>query len=430
MSIYNKLNRGGCLWGFVRLVAAILILLLLVQFGRLMFERIDTGAAMAGWNFNDSFLESWPGFVQRFLAFLFSGVLFRYIYFPLAGFVGVILLLALYVQKTYQLPRFRIGLRYVLATLFGVGYPILRVVDGKKKIDPKEINLLDLKGGSGFLQVGAGSVVLIENFEQPVNVLSTGQHFISQTELIKDVNNLEDQHGYIERVPAVTKDGIPIEMRDIHYRFRVRSGQPPWYYADRTPEKPYPYSRQAVRDIAYNRSVTSQGMSSWQKSVELAVQSAITNYISETRIDDLTAPPRDRLTSIRTRARFRQLGADLLWVDIGHFDILKKDERDPRPKKWGEVWVGASKTQRAFGEGERLYYQELGRAEAEAEILSSILEALERTSLSDDPRINLRKIILTRTAQVLEAMTDKQPSPELPPKTRRVLRRPRRRRRR
>jgi hypothetical protein len=142
MSIYNKLNRGGCLWGFVRLVAAILILLLLVQFGRLMFERIDTGAAMAGWNFNDSFLESWPGFVQRFLAFLFSGVLFRYIYFPLAGFVGVILLLALYVQKTYQLPRFRIGLRYVLATLFGVGYPILRVVDGKKKIDPKEINLL------------------------------------------------------------------------------------------------------------------------------------------------------------------------------------------------------------------------------------------------------------------------------------------------
>ena len=106
-----------------------------------------------------------------------------------------------------------------------------------------------------------------------------------------------------------------------------------------------------------------------------------------------------------------------------------KDERDPRPKKWGKKWEGVSRTERALGEGEKLYYQEIGRAEAQSEILRSILNSLKQASIAKNPRRNLQKIILLRTAQVLDAMTEKESKQEIPAKSRRSLKHPRRRRR-
>jgi hypothetical protein len=427
--------------GFARLIAPFIILFFFIQLGRLIFEDLDTSAVIAGWEDNNSLFQALPDGLQDLFATFFSGVFIRYLYFPLAGLIGAMLLLARYLQDTYKLPRFSFGFGYVFGSLFGVGYPGLRIKDGKKKVDPQEINLLDLKGGPGFVQVSAGSVALIEDFNEPVRVLSRGAHYVSQTELIKDVNNLEDHHGYIEQVPATTKDGIPILVRDIHFRFRVRSGLQTTSSIDRTPEQPYPYTEEAVEKIAYNRIVTSQGLSAWQLSVQLAVQSVITDYVAGHRIDDLTTAPtindpnprikiRNRLYSESSKERLKNLGTELLWVDIGHFDILRKDERDPRPKKWGKKWEGVSNAERAFGEGERLYYQELGRAEAQAEMLTSILESLHNASTLPSTQHNLQRIFLVRTAQILEALTEKQSRPELPSRTRRALKRPRRRRRR
>jgi len=433
--MFNNFFRNGCLWGLVRLFVVILILLLFIQFGRLIFEQIDTGAVVAEWEDNDSLLQTLPGVLQRFFAFVFSGVFIRYFYFPLAGFIGAILLLARYVQETYKLPQFRLGLRHVLVLLFGMGYPSLKIVDGRKKLEPEEINLLNLKGGPGIVQASEGSVFLVENLNMPDRVRSVGSHFVSQAEMIKDVNSLEDQHGFVESVPATTKDGIPIQVRDIHFRYRVFSESIP------NEDQPYPYTDQAVRDIAYNRIVTAEKkLSPWQFTVQLAVQSAITDYVAGHRIDDLTTAPvindpnprvkiRNRLFSESSKVRFNRLGTELLWVDIGHFDIMMKDERDPRPKKWGKKWEGVSRTERALGEGEKLYYQEIGRAEAQSEILRSILNSLKEASIADNPRRNLQKIILMRTAQVLEAMTEKESKPEIPAKTRRPVKRPRRRRR-
>ena len=69
--MFNNLFRNGCLWGLVRLFAVILILLLFIQFGRLIFEQIDTRAVVAEWEDNDSLLQTLPGGLQRFFAFVF-----------------------------------------------------------------------------------------------------------------------------------------------------------------------------------------------------------------------------------------------------------------------------------------------------------------------------------------------------------------------
>ena len=61
---------------------------------------------------------------------------------------------------------------------------------------------------------------------------------------------------------------------------------------------------------------------------------------------------------------------------------------------------------RAYGEAKRSVYQELGRAEAQAELLIGISDALQNVDLGTDPAANLRKILLVRTNQIIEAIAE------------------------
>src|SRR3972149_11286049 len=319
--LYN-LFYGGRNSGPLRLLLILLVTMFFMLLGRVAFEQIDVVAVSEGWVAPFPLLQVVPPGLLRLTALLFSGRLLRYLYLPLAAFIGALLLGARYVQGTYQLPRFRLALRYILATFIGVGYPILTISEGKKKIEAEETNLLELVSGPGYLRIKPGNVALIENLTGPARVLSAGSHFISRSELVKDTASLDDQHGFIEKVPATTKDGISIEVRDIHFRYRLRTGPPPGVYAQRTPAMPHPFSVEAVRDMAYNRTVSSTGLTPWHNAIQSAVQGTITDYINQRRIDYLTAPsvedgnPRldiaELLNQVRTRERLRNLGVELL----------------------------------------------------------------------------------------------------------------------
>ena len=431
-SLLYNLFYGGRNGGSLRLLLILLVTIFFMLLGRMAFEQIDLVAVPEGWVAHFPLLQLVPPGLLRLSALLFSGRFLRYLYLPLAAFIGALLLAARYVQDTYQLPRFRLALRYILAAFIGVGSPVMTISEGKKKIEAGEINLLELVGGPGYLGIKPGNVALIENLTGPVRVLSAGLHFISRSEMIKDTASLDDQHGFIERVPATTKDGISVEVRDIHFRYRLRTGQPPGVYAQRTPTLQYPFSVEAVRDMAYNRSVSSTGLTPWHNAVQSAVQSTITDHINQRRIDYLTAPsvedgnPRLNIVGLlnlpSSRERLRNLGAELLWCDIGHFDIPepKPEEeekfKDPRSEKWGAEWVGSANVERAYGDAQRLALQERGRAEAQAEMLMSILSALNDIPLVGDPNQNLRTVIMVRTAQILEALTEKLQAPPAGPR--------------
>jgi len=70
----------------------------------------------------------------------------------------------------------------------------------------------------------------------------------------------------------------------------------------------------------------------------------IGRYVNQYQFDRLTAPnflegePReailDGVNSLPTRTQLRNLGADLLWVSIGHFGIEEK-VKDQRLDTWG-----------------------------------------------------------------------------------------------
>jgi hypothetical protein len=100
-------------------------------------------------------------------------------------------------------------------------------------------------------------------------------------------------------------------------------------------------------------------------------------------------------------------------MDIGQFEIDDLDENkvmDPvdetRTKFWAAHWIGNAKTIRSYGEAKHLMYQELARAEAQAEMIMSITDAMRNSSFGPDTAETLRHIFLARTAQILEALRD------------------------
>ena len=71
---------------------------------------------------------------------------------------------------------------------------------------------------------------------------------------------------------------------------------------------------------------------------------------------------------------------------------------------WAAEWMGNAKVARAFGEARLLAYQELGRAEAQAELIISITQAMEGIPISGDSVQSLQRILMARTAQLLDAL--------------------------
>jgi hypothetical protein len=388
---------GGIIWGFIRLLIVLMILITLVFIGWLGFEQEGSS----------------------------SGI-FRYLFLPLATLFGAIFFAARYVQDTYQLPRFGLALHYIIAALFAFDYPSLIASEGHFQVKEDKINLMLVIGGPGILQVKPGNVVLLETIRGPGRIFGAGDHYVNQLERVKEVVGLEDQHGLVEEINARTKDGIPVRVLGVNFRYRLQAGENQGEYPERTPQAPYPYSEVAVRNMAYRRAVSINGsIIPWHIAVTRAIEGAIAEYISTHQLDRLTSPNflekdsrseiLERINSERTREALRTLGAELLWVGIGHFDIDEK-VKERRLDTWGAKWVGNAKVIKSYGEAQRIIYQEIGRAEGQAELLMSIIHALDQVSQAGDSTEDyiekVRRIILLRTAQILDAITEREKPPE------------------
>lgn len=421
----DRIFLSGSSLAYARLAFVVAILLVFMYFGRVGFEDIDMPALLESWRAQYPVLNAIPNLILKIWAFFFSGRNFRYLFLPLATLIGAIFFGARYVQDTYHLPRFRQAFYYMISALFGIRYPRVTAAEGKLQVQKDEINLVQVIGGPGLLHVKPGNVVLLEKLQGPGRICEAGIHYLNQLEKVKEVVSLEDQHGFIEEVRARTKDGIPVRVLGVNFRYRLRAGRKAGDFTERTPENPYPFSRKAFLDMAYRRVTTlDEGVTPWHVAVTRAVEGAIGEYINTHQLDQLTAPthleddPRtqilDRVNSKRTREILHSLGAELLWVGIGHFDIEQK-VKDQRLDTWEAKWVGDAKLIEAYGEAQRIIYQEIGRAEGQAELLMGIIHALDKVSLQGDSVQKIRNIILLRTAQILEALSDRE-KPELPRK--------------
>lgn len=396
-SIFRRMNKEGRRWGWIRFGLVVFIILGMV----FLSSRVFTKPAHYPW-------------------ILFSITGLRYWLFPLAGLALAFILTGAYVSELYQLPGLRSGIRYVISVVFGFGLPIVKIDEGRIQPAEGKFNTLERVGGPGYLNIMPGNLVLLENPDGPSNVYPAGFHFISRREFIKDVASLADQHGYIESDKATTKDGITVTLREMRYHYRLRPSRRRGEYVPRSPDDPYPYTMQSMRNYTYNRNVvgttTGNRLTPVTTAMDFIVDGVITDYIYEHQFDHLVSPPggvdprqeiHQNFRKAGSQDRIRQLGMDLLWVDIGHFDVADEVWRS-RIGAWGAKWVGTAEIAREDGQMRRQVYHRLARAEGRVDALKAMIAGMEK-ALTDAGQTgnnldNLRKLILLYSAQTLEEM--------------------------
>jgi hypothetical protein len=393
---------------------------------------------------------------------LMNYLLFRYLglsawYLPLLALPWLALGATLWMggrftDHLYDLGSTASGLRRLAAVLFGIGYPHLRVggeeaerpeSDSKEIADDKEdeavgmpdeggqvdMDLADTEnpllrtGGPGRVTVPPGYAVVIENLFGKVRVLPEGERSISSQEWIKEAVSLEERERWIPAIRTSTSDGIPVEIIDVRYRYRIHSQKP------RTMQEPYPFDEAALLNVVYNRPILKAGIFGWDDGIKLMVEGIINDYINRHPVDQLTAPgidcdemedvppgavpcnPRqeiaNRFADPAVIKSFRERGAELTWFDMGHLNLPDPIVAEQRVKIWQTRWDSDATRMLTEAESQRQIAQDRGRAEAQADMLMSIVHALDDIDLNGDSRQHVRDLVLFRTAQILDALSER-----------------------
>ena len=406
--------------GWVRLLFVIVSAIALLIFAILIQILIHPQVGVQEWMAAPQYANI-PDPILRVIGIIFNWKLIRFIALPGIALVIGLVIGANYIQDVYNITSYSASIRYLFASLFGFSYPSLRIENGKMILHEDEVNTLEVIGGPGYVFISPGNAVLFEHLQHPASVRGQGLHFISRFESIKEIVDLKDQHGYIEKSAAMSKDGIVVTVHDIHFRYRLWGGQRVAGNTGRIPENPYPFSIQAVRNMAYNRIMRSGTLANWHQTVQSSFDGDILNYIRTNLLDAVTAPEgrkpdgtvkdprRDiqrRLTSPEARTRFKNIGVELIWFDIGRFNFEDPEVEEQRISTWSAEWVGDAEILRSFGEAQRQAYHELARAESQAELLMSLVHSLHEAGLSGNLRGEpMRKLMMLKTAQVLESMS-------------------------
>ena len=202
----------------------------------------------------------------------------RYLLMPLIAIFFVLVSGARYVKDIYALKLFRHALEYITASMFGFYYesvreiilslflpiyPKLTIDDGKMVIPKGKINLLDKIGGPGYVMIQPGNAVSFNFFRHPSRMEINRSVFLEPFERIGPIINLDDQEGAFESVEAMTRDGIKVRVKDIHYRYRIIYRQD----SQRRLGDPYPFDDEALRRRAANTQVNDYGLVPWQASL-------------------------------------------------------------------------------------------------------------------------------------------------------------------
>jgi hypothetical protein len=337
----------------------------------------------------------------------------RYSLVPLGVLLLIFLLGAEFIQDLYNLDHYSSAVKHLCASMFQLFLPALKVVNDVEQLN--DDNLLVCVGGPGRLNIEHGNVVVLERLESPSSVLGAGRHSVGRFNRIKNVVSLIDQDVQPEKaIVATTKDGIVVEVHNLQIRCRIYTGHKDGS-AKRTLKNPYPYSVQAVRNMTYDVIVGADGKSGkWQNSVLNAVVGALTSFINAHLLDRVIYPRFEendsrseiakKIESAEMRAKLKSTGGELIWYDLGEFQVAEEIEERRREARFANLW-GMATVIRAQGEAERIANQERGRAEGQVNLLSGIIQALSESDVSDKTDENLWNIVLARTAQVIESMT-------------------------
>lgn len=323
-----------------------------------------------------------------------------------------------YLKDIYRYDFDKIPSRYFMICFFGMFTPKIRV--NHRMEDSPWHETVEKIGGPVYMDVDPGYVVLTESLTAPEKVYGQGKkRFLSRRERIQAMVDLREQESTIPSTTCNTIDGIQVTVQQTKFSYRI--WDPRWdalYREDKLERNPYPYSSQAIRDFVYNRPVQTSLLNqpeqvSWESAVRGKVSGIIRGYISRRKLDDLIAPREQDKNEVRDEIRekgyeagfkenLREIGTILRWWDPGEFSS-ELDVEKQYIANWSVKITSNIQLSKAHGDAQRMAYEELGRAEAEAELLMSIIHAMDGIQMGRDKVQTLQHLILLRTAQVIRA---------------------------
>lgn len=359
-------------------------------------------------------------------AFFAPGVLIHLVPIAIGLWLGY-RIAAHYLVDLLELEQFSIASHYLRASLFGIGYDVLR-------IDTGEISNLDVKhpllgiGGPGFLQVNLGYAVVVEDIDGIPRVIGPSPStFMNGFERVRDVIDLRDQLRSVDEVRAVTRDGIEVRAREAQMVFRVFSGDKPRSLAD-----PYPYSEEAVRRLAYGQAVTERGPRKWTDSLKDLISREIMAFVSGLTIEEFMALqpagevgdsadhsgrptgralhiPRRHLTerfhTPEARRRMQEEGLELAWVGVGTWEVGAHGADEAHPL--GETLIGAWLDLQRAKRTRSVRIDPAGWLARQNEIVQGL--ASDLADLWDEPQVSGRSrclgvigLVLNRLRELLE----------------------------
>lgn len=406
------------LFGLLRLLVLMGVLGFFCSRGSMMFDGVVPNEVAQ--QYRDAFplLALLPNWMVVPFAAVVNESSWRYAIAPGLAILCVFFAGAYYVRDIYALPTFSSALNYVMASLFSSSYPELIIDGGTYQFPKDKVNLIDKIGGPGYVIVEPGSAAVFRHLREISRPVVGDSYFLAPFEIVAQTVGLDEQQGDRDEISAMTRDGIRVVLRDVHFRYRIRQRVVDGRTVQRTPENPFPFDPSSLTNMIANLTVQSNGLDRWNVAVERAVTGLITNFISANTIDFLTAPSKNgndprRQLQIElfpgVRRALEDLGAELLWVDAGHMEVVYDQVNEKRRMLWAAEWIGDSNITRSYGDALRQAYRDLGRAQAQAEIILSITEALDSSVLAGNGPDNVRRIFLARTAQVIESLARNNP---------------------
>ncbi|MGH2522973.1 MAG: SPFH domain-containing protein [Anaerolineales bacterium] len=404
--------EGDHSWGQVRLIVAFVVIVLFVAGSRL-FERIPTLPAF------DAFIQEahldvlLPGpllALAEFFASFFTRQTLRHIAPPLAGFLLALYFGAAYLRDLLELPHLSLAGKFLTATLFGGTYPHMTIAEGAASVDDPRTNPMLKIGGPGWVDIRVGNAALFERVAGPSAVLGAGTHFIRRFETVREAFDLREIERVKNEIQVITKDGVPLVLNEMCVRFRIRAREV------RTEANPYPVMAGAVKQAVYNRRVSDKGLESWADMVAGAAVGTITSWIGRKRMDELIPLPKnpdqpdttpsyrqalhDLLNSKGTRQRFNEMGAEIVWVSVGHLrpdpnvdpDLGPDGDPTGRDKIQAQL-IGAWKSRHealardelADAEGYAQWLEDTIRAQAQADMIKQLTASLREARDSGQP---------------------------------------------
>lgn len=397
---FHNLFGGYHGWGLIRLGLIMTIGFGLSMFWGAVLEREALSVMAERFKSALPVLDLLPTPLFLLLLTPFHWGSLRLFLIPIFTFIFALLLGARYLQDIYNLSSLKPSLRYLIACLFGFPYPTLKIgvsEEGEKILDASYLPEI---GGPGYLDIPSGYAVAVSRPKATSNIFGEGMHFLERGEKVEEFADLNDQTDRIEAMSAFSYEGVAIQISEIHYGYRLKQSPPlEASRVYREAQKPAYLSTQALRNLMQSRVVTEQGLTDWRTMVKGMIRSTISDFIYRHTVTELLKPPTDynpyadlkrTFQSRPIRERLRQMGTELLWINLGLFDLEKPAFKQELLKNWYPL--ESTRATSISAQPDPILPQSAQANSAQAALIADLLTAIAK-SPSENLLENLRAIL-------------------------------------